>query len=286
MLQRRINQFYKIIVLLLINSYVNAAQVAYIGSDRAFIYADQELKSPIGYASHGKQVMVGNVPRQNGTILPVYVSKRIAYIQIKDLIFENKRMNSAQVLKKSNERRERVESLDRTSGVELLYNVFMLDSNWEQFLNTINETSTSNLTSFRISYQHFFQSFPVFIGAGAGYYSLIQDNVSIQNYSIEGSIYLSLLKFKYFGFDLNLSGQYIPTFLTQFGVGNEIINIEGSGFGYSVGCQIRLFPKSIINVVAGADYKLLLFSPSSKNENIDFNGTKGINYFSGLTLRF
>ena len=58
---------------LLIN-FALAAQYAHVKTEKAVIYADQELTSPLGYAIRGKKVRVGEVPRKYGTILPILVS--------------------------------------------------------------------------------------------------------------------------------------------------------------------------------------------------------------------
>ncbi|MBL7665707.1 MAG: hypothetical protein JNM93_11290 [Bacteriovoracaceae bacterium] len=60
-------------------------QWAIVITDKAIIYADPERTSPIGYIAKGKKFKVGQVPRNEGTMLPLVVSGRITYINIKDV---------------------------------------------------------------------------------------------------------------------------------------------------------------------------------------------------------
>jgi hypothetical protein len=60
-------------------------QWAIVTSEQAYIYADQDRTSPIGYVSKGKKFKVGSIPRNNGTMLPLIVSGRVAYIKIVDI---------------------------------------------------------------------------------------------------------------------------------------------------------------------------------------------------------
>lgn len=62
-----------------------AAQWAKVTSDKAIIYADQEQLAPIGYIKKDKRVRVGEIVRNNGRVLPIVVSGKIAYIEVEDL---------------------------------------------------------------------------------------------------------------------------------------------------------------------------------------------------------
>lgn len=77
--------FSKIILLFLVSSTAFAAQWGKVTSDKAIIYADQQKMAPIGFIKKGKKVRVGEIVRNNGTILPIVVLGKIAYISIEDL---------------------------------------------------------------------------------------------------------------------------------------------------------------------------------------------------------
>lgn len=63
-----------------------AAQEAIVYTPAAIIFADQQMSAAIGYLPKGKKVMVGEVKRNKGRVLPIVVSGKVAYIQVKDII--------------------------------------------------------------------------------------------------------------------------------------------------------------------------------------------------------
>lgn len=66
-------------------------------ADRAIIYSDKEMTSPIGYLSRGKKVTVGNVPRNKGQVYPIVVSGKLAYIRVLDVTTEKETMDSTRL---------------------------------------------------------------------------------------------------------------------------------------------------------------------------------------------
>lgn len=63
----------------------NAAQWAVVIKDKAIVYADPEMSASIGFIIKGKKVRVGEKTKNNGLVLPIIVSKRIAYIKTADI---------------------------------------------------------------------------------------------------------------------------------------------------------------------------------------------------------
>ncbi len=61
------------------------AQWAIVTSAKAIVYADATQTSPIGYVSKGKKFKVGTVARNDGHMLPLIVSGRIAYVRVEDI---------------------------------------------------------------------------------------------------------------------------------------------------------------------------------------------------------
>lgn len=62
-----------------------AAQDAVVVVDRAVIYADEKMTSPIGFVRSGKRIKVGNKAKNNGMVYALVVSKKIAYIKVEDV---------------------------------------------------------------------------------------------------------------------------------------------------------------------------------------------------------
>lgn len=79
-----------IICLLLSTNSVIAATWAIVKADRAKVYSDVQMSSVIGYIKQGKRIKVGEVPKNKGRLLPIVVSNRIAYIEIRNLQYGEK----------------------------------------------------------------------------------------------------------------------------------------------------------------------------------------------------
>lgn len=74
-----------------------ASQEAMVLVDRAVIYSDQEMTSPIGYISRGKKVKVGEIPRNKAQVYPIIVSGKVAYIRVLDVTTEKESMDSTRL---------------------------------------------------------------------------------------------------------------------------------------------------------------------------------------------
>jgi hypothetical protein len=71
-----------------------ASQEAMVLAERAMIYSDQEMTSPIGYIVRGKKIVVGEIPRNKAQVYPVIVSGKVAYVRVIDVTTEKESMDS------------------------------------------------------------------------------------------------------------------------------------------------------------------------------------------------
>lgn len=65
-----------------------AAQDAIVIAEKAIIYADQTMTSPVGFILKGRKVTIGEVARNKARIFPIVVSGKIAYIRSIDVSTE------------------------------------------------------------------------------------------------------------------------------------------------------------------------------------------------------
>lgn len=71
-----------------------ASQEAVVIADKAIIYSDKTMSSPVGYIPRGKRVTVGEVPRNRAQVYPIIVSGRVAYVRVVDLSTELESIDS------------------------------------------------------------------------------------------------------------------------------------------------------------------------------------------------
>jgi hypothetical protein len=89
--------FYLLFLLCFFCPKLWASQDAMVLADRAVIYSDREMTSPIGYVSRGKKLVVGEIPRNKAQVYPIVVSGKVAYIRVIDVTTERESMDSTRL---------------------------------------------------------------------------------------------------------------------------------------------------------------------------------------------
>ncbi len=74
-----------------------ASQVAMVLAERAVIYSDREMTSPVGYVTRGRKIKVGEIARNKGQVYPIIVSGKIAYVRVVDVTTEKESMESTRL---------------------------------------------------------------------------------------------------------------------------------------------------------------------------------------------
>ncbi len=71
-----------------------ALQSAIVVSDKAIIYADNQMSAAVGFVQKGKKLQVGKEPQNKGQVFPIFVSGKIAYIRAIDITTQIEGVNS------------------------------------------------------------------------------------------------------------------------------------------------------------------------------------------------
>lgn len=75
-----------------------ASQEAIVISEKALIYSDEQMSSPVGYVRRGKKVKIGEIPRNRAQVYPIVVSGKVAFIRAIDVSTEKEAMNSERLV--------------------------------------------------------------------------------------------------------------------------------------------------------------------------------------------
>lgn len=75
-----------------------ASQDAMVIVEKALVYSDVEMTSPVGYIRRGKKIKVGEIPRNKAQAYPIVVSGRVAYIRVLDVTTEKESMDSQRLV--------------------------------------------------------------------------------------------------------------------------------------------------------------------------------------------
>jgi hypothetical protein len=62
-----------------------AIQDAVVSAEKAVIYSDLEMSSPLGFVLRGKKIKVGEIARNKGQLYPIIVSGKMAFIRLQDI---------------------------------------------------------------------------------------------------------------------------------------------------------------------------------------------------------
>lgn len=89
--------FYLLFFTLIFCQKLWASQEAMVLADRAVIYSDREMTSPIGYVPRGKKLVVGEIARNKGQVYPIVVSGKVGYIRVLDVTTERESMESTRL---------------------------------------------------------------------------------------------------------------------------------------------------------------------------------------------
>lgn len=71
-----------------------AIQDALVMKEKAVVYADEKMTSPIGFIRRGKKIKVGDIPRNKAQVYPVLVSGKMAYIRVIDVSTEKESVDA------------------------------------------------------------------------------------------------------------------------------------------------------------------------------------------------
>lgn len=75
-----------------------AIQDALVVSERAVIYADEQMSAPVGFIRKGKKIKVGDISRNRAQVYPIIVSGKIAYIRVIDVTTQTESVDSTRLV--------------------------------------------------------------------------------------------------------------------------------------------------------------------------------------------
>ncbi len=273
---------------------VQAAQIAVVSVPKAVIFSDQNLTTPLGYIAYGKKVRVGEVERKDGTVLPIVISGRIAYIQIKDISIKSFNEEEGYKNPKITEHDVALtfqtdqDKLSENNFASLSLGSFSGGNEWK----SISDSSNDDVSNFKIFSLHMEHRNPiqrVSWGFGLSYISVTQSELKAKTLTIDGNLYYALFHFHYLtieGFGgLSFSGDF------QLIQGDDVQKTKGIAYGYNFGGIARVLPYSKLGFFAGVALKKLIIKDlepiEDANENdVYLNSLSGVNIFAGVSYKF
>ena len=244
--------FFKILCCFLISflsmlsNTVWATRLAHVKTDQAVVYADQNLSTPLGRISRGKKVVVGEVPRKYGTLLPVLIAGRVGWIQIKDIQFvEIADTDSENMLEHDIIALEKSDNLGINNHIGLVHNVLVFGNEWEELSYAIGDEVGLRPFYMTLYFDHRPPSLRYSFGVGLSYLYLEQEHLVLSAPMLELKGLWSAIKYKYFNFNLSLGAFFFPEHLKLIAPITrwmKIMTIPGKCMALTTGSNLNIFP--------------------------------------------
>lgn len=270
-----------------------AAQIGIVRKPKAIIYADLDLKSPIGYVRKGKELAVGEVKRRRGEVLPVVVNGRVAWIRVADISLPDE-IKSFDQDKKVTEHNLFVEEKIKDPLSENNYLTFrtgpatvrLSTTNTEVGDEVLDVTEASE-TSLMFNHKNPYHK--IHWGLGLEYVTGTIQFLTYKSINLKGGIAWVPIRLKL----LSLEAYANVAMSGDFRVESRNIGVyKGNMYGLDSGVALRLFPESLFGVMAGfgfTQYKIIDLNGIANDddfEETEVTGLAGTKVFAGLSYRF
>jgi len=269
-----------------------AAQICIVLSNQAVIYADINLKSPIGYVKKGKKLAVGDIKRKRGKVLPVLVNRQIAWIRVSDIILPGEEKSFDRSKKVS----QHVVEFDKKIKDPLDQNNFLtvrLSPGSFSVAGTSNEgdidASLTSSQEFSLMYEHKNPYHSLHWGFGLDYFTGDSEIFSFQSINLKGGFAYVPIRLDWMSLEiysnLLLSGDFRVT-------SGSLGTYKGNMIGLDYGAAIRLLPAYKIGLIAGVGYSYYHFSglkdlQRDEDDSLTTLSTlSGAKLFAGLSYKF
>lgn len=275
-------------------SPVYGAQVATVISAKAILYADMNLTSAIGFVRNGKKLLVGENSRRRGSVLPVVVHGKVAWVEVKNISLKNKRYDTQKAGPRITEHNsslaieeEDEDPLNENNYLQFQFNTF---SPSDESLNAITSAGNTGADSgsFGFLYEHRNPYKKMSWGVGFDYSKTTSLDVEYSVLSLQGIITWIPIRLWW----ISVEAFAGPLLSADFRV--KVRNIgeyRGLMYGLNTGVQGRLWPDKKFGLVGGFGYRKNIVSGIKEVENdnnddsVDVNSFNGITAFVGLTYR-
>ncbi|RLA65868.1 MAG: hypothetical protein DRQ88_04205 [Epsilonproteobacteria bacterium] len=272
---------YLSLILLFVSTLTYAAQTAYVKTARAVVYADEELSSPLGYVRRGKKLRVGEVKRKQGAVLPVIISGRVAYIEVKNLALPESKSKDEKGHISHIIEEEKDWKKVWLSNSRLVVDVALTDpgNEWNELVSSVG-----NAQNLMITVPILWEIRPLdsrwMFNLGMSVSNLSSQDISML--TLGGEFWAQFSLFDSYSFSLDLRGGYLLStggVKIRYSYTNETDN--GSYWGYLIGAQARFFKGSQWELNVGLDWRRMVLS---NLENINTRvGTYSLNHMGGIS---
>jgi hypothetical protein len=261
---------------------------ARVTAPKAIVYADENMLSPLGYIGNGKAITVGNPRRMNRDLVPLVVYGRLAFIEIKDIHYEDTADEEYSV-KRGAPREHNVDITiqapeERLSANNSGYFTLHTYSGGEEVKNAflaIDGANQSQLSGFNLHFIHRKEQSRILWGAGFDYSGASSTNMKFNYWMLGPILGYTPMRNKLFLIDIYGS--------LDFGV-NTVLKVQGQSepqgwqWGPQVNTRIVFFPELKYHLVGGIGLRKYNFIHMSTLNDSNNNPVAGISSINSVSL--
>jgi hypothetical protein len=232
-----------------------------VTAPKAVVYADENMLSPLGYIANGKALLVGNPRRKNRELVPLVIYGRLAFIEIKDIRYENSddeeynvkrgapREHNFDMMIKAPE-----EKLSEGNSFYLTIHTYSAGEEVKNTFATIDGADKNAFIGFNLNTIHRKTISRVFWGVGIDYSGISSTNMKFNYWMFSPMLGYTPIKNRLFLVDLYASLDLGVN--TVFDISNNFDD-EPSGFvwGPQLNARIVLFPSNKYHLAGGIGYR-------------------------------
>lgn len=246
----------KILVLFCILFHLtgHAYRFAITKARQTVVYADVDLAAPIGYIRSGRKLKVGDTTLKQGSIVPLIVSGKIAYVKTSDISFT---ISGSKLEHRTPELTEHeidkifksdAEKLKENSYLSLDYMRVSPGSDWQDFHEKYSNTDAPAFNRINLAIEYRDPKSRNGFKLGLGYLFGSSENTKIT--SIYGDFQYQFRIINRSSFALEAyAGLIITGDFTQENFGEKS---AGGAWGYNAGGRVRIAPFSALGFYAQA----------------------------------
>ena len=235
-----------------------SARWAVVKVEKAIIFLDVAMTKKLGFSKKGKKIRVGDKRFNKGRLVPVLVKGKVAYIQVKDLVFGKRIEKAKSVSQRLREKFTEVVEVKRVAAYSGTSYGLVTDSDFDSSEGRL-------FFEFGVSgYYHHLKNGKQF-KLSLGYVTSERDDVEL-NY-VPLSYGHKFFNFEYEGFNFLVYGGGIFAPYVEF-IAGDLFKITGQAFGGFGGLEFRYKLSKKLTLHAIGDYQILRFI----NLDLDNNG--------------
>ncbi len=269
------------------------SQKAVVSTENAVVFADIDLSAPIGTIHQGKEIKVGAISRKNGTVLPIIVTGKIAYIQVKDVYLKEFKVSDTKKISEHKyydvDEKKVSDNLKENNHISLAIHQINSGADWQKFSNDQGK-SGKDLTAYLLMFEHRSPSMKYHWGGGLGFYNISEENFYFKTLTVEFVTHFIPISTSIF--TLDFGGGLLFSGDARIKISGTEVETRGPLYGNQFSAQAKIFPHSKFSFLGGVEIRKMYLDGFKKIPTTDPNKTAeiktigGIGYYLGIAYRF